>query len=141
MSEPLIIDDTHTIPADELQWHAVRASGKGGQNVNKVSSKVELRFALNTTSAIDPMSKSRLRALAKRYLISTGELVIASQLTRDQPRNLDDCRAKLKELIIEALIRPKKRFKTKPTRASKERRLESKRRESSRKQARRGDDD
>lgn len=141
MTEPLVIDAKHTIPASDLAWHAVRASGPGGQNVNKVSSKVELRFALETTTAIDASTKARLRNLGKRFLIGTGELVLASQLTRDQRRNLEDTREKLKELIVAALVRPKKRFATKPTRASKERRLDAKKRNSSRKQARRGDDE
>ena len=141
MSEPLRIDDRHTLLASELSWRAVRSSGPGGQNVNKVSSKVELTFDLATSTSIDVLTRVRLRSLGKRYLTADGALVISSQRTRDQRQNLEDARDKLAELVRAALLRPKRRIDTKPTRGSKERRLDAKRRTSEVKRNRRGSDE
>ena len=118
------------IPAGDLTWRAVRSSGPGGQNVNKVASKVELRFDLDGTRALDDESKTRLRALAGTR---SGEVIVTSQATRDQKVNLDDARAKLAALIARALHRPRKRRPTKPTRSSVERRLSEKQRHSKQK--------
>ncbi|NUP05435.1 MAG: aminoacyl-tRNA hydrolase [Polyangiaceae bacterium] len=127
MSDSLDIDATHSIPARELTWTAVRASGPGGQNVNKVSSKVELRFDLAATSAIDAESKGRLAGLAGSRLDADGTLRIVVQDTRDQRRNLEIARERLAELIRAALVRPKKRRPTRPSRGARERRLAEKR--------------
>jgi ribosome-associated protein len=124
------------IPAAELDWTACRASGPGGQNVNKVSSKVELRFDLAASNALSPSIKQRLAELAGSRLAGDGKLVVTSQVTRDQARNLDDARAKLAVLIERALHVPKRRKPTKPSRAARERRLSSKSRLSEKKQAR-----
>src|ERR1017187_2743628 len=99
MSEPLVINAQLTIPASDLHWTAVRASGPGGQNVNKVSSKIELRFDLANSKALDGPTRARLRALAGSRLDGQGVLTIISQITRDRPRNLQDARDKLAELI------------------------------------------
>jgi ribosome-associated protein len=115
------------VPAGDLSFRAVRASGPGGQNVNKVASKVELRLDLAGTRALDDETKARLRALAGTR---GGEIVITSQATRDQKANLDDARAKLAALIARALHRPRKRKPTRPTRSSVERRLADKQRRS-----------
>lgn len=127
MKEPLIIDELITIPGGDLEWAAARSSGHGGQNVNKVSSKVELRFDLEHTSALTEETKDRLRSLARSRLDAEGKIVVVSQLTRDQPRNLEDALAKLSELILRALHVPKTRRPTKPTYSSKQRRCEGKR--------------
>ena len=135
--DDLRIDDTIVIPGRELKFAAVRASGPGGQNVNKVSSKVELRLDLMETTALPEDVKGRLFRLAKNRIDEDGVLLMTSQKTRDQPKNLEDAREKLAELIRAALFVPKPRKKTKPTRSSKRRRVEGKRLESRKKDARR----
>ncbi len=124
-----------TIPAIDLAMRAVRSSGPGGQNVNKVSSKVELRFDLDGTAALDAGTKARLRAIAR--LDADGKVLVSSQAARDQPMNLEDARAKLAALVARALVVPKPRRPTRPTRGSRERRLEGKRRDSTIKKTRR----
>ncbi len=121
--EPLVVTDAITIPAEELTMAAVRASGPGGQNVNKVASKVELRFDLAGSAVLSGPVKGRLRALAGNRLDQDGALLIVSQKTRDQRRNLDDARERLRDLVVQALVVPKERRPTKPTRGSKMRRL------------------
>jgi ribosome-associated protein len=123
----LVVDARVTLPESDLTWTAVRASGPGGQNVNKVASKVELRFDLAGTRALDDATKARLRALAGVQLDAEGRVVLTSQATRDQRRNLDDARERLRQLVARALVRPKPRRATKPTRGAKERRLQGKR--------------
>ncbi|WP_437489852.1 alternative ribosome rescue aminoacyl-tRNA hydrolase ArfB [Sorangium sp. So ce1014] len=137
MSHPLVIHDALTAPAALLSWSAVRASGPGGQNVNKVASKVELRFDFAAWPELDEGAKTRLHALAHGRLDAEGRLLIVSQLTRDQQRNLDDAREKLRALILRALVVPVLRRPTRPTRASKRRRLDEKRRTSEKKHVRR----
>ena len=125
-----------TVPERELEWAAVRSSGPGGQNVNKVSSKVELRFDFEASSALNGSVKTRLRALAKNRLDAEGRILIVSQVTRNQPKNLDDARRRLAELIAAALVVPKKRRPTKPSRAMKAARVTNKRAHSAKKQSR-----
>lgn len=136
MSEDLVITDALRIPAADLAWKAVRSGGPGGQNVNKVASKVDLRFDLRGTDALDGAVKARLRRIAKNRLDADGRIVITSQTTRDQARNLDDARAKLADMIREALRPPKRRKATKPSRGAKERRLTEKRERKEKKQRR-----
>jgi ribosome-associated protein len=135
--DELRVDGGVVIPAAELSWTAVRSSGPGGQNVNKVASKVELRFDLANSGALRPDIKARLRSLAGKRVDATGQLHIVSQRTRDQARNLDDAREKLAALIAAALVVPRTRRPTKPTRGSQRRRIDEKRRESGKKQLRR----
>ena len=139
---PLTISPTVTIPAQELAFTAVRASGPGGQNVNKVASKVELRFDLAHTRALDADTCARLRVLAGGRLDSEGRVLIVSQLTRDQIRNLDDALEKLRVLIVKALERPTVRRATRPSRRAKARRVNDKRLNSAKKRDRKpGSDD
>ena len=132
----LRIDEVIVIPESELSWSAARASGPGGQNVNKVSSKVELRFDLAGTSVLGPAVKARLRARAGKKLDREGRLVLVSQATRDQLRNLEDARDKLAALVRQALEEPKARKATRPSKAAKRRRLDDKRRQGDKKRER-----
>ena len=144
MSKDLFVSARVLLPARDLTWKAVRASGPGGQNVNKVASKVELRFDLRNTSALDWAVKGRLRSLAAGRLDAEGALIVVSQATRSQEQNLEDARSKLAELVARALIAPKRRRRTKPTRSSVQKRLEGKRLHAHKKEGRRGgrgDDD
>jgi ribosome-associated protein len=125
-----------TIPDSELSWSFVRSSGPGGQNVNKVASKVVLRWDLAGSPSVPEEVKARLRTLQRRRITTLGELVLASQRHRDQERNRQDCLEKLAAMLQEAQARPRLRQPTRPTRGSREARLAAKRRRSARKSAR-----
>jgi ribosome-associated protein len=124
------------VPERELTVRGVRSSGPGGQNVNRVATKVELSFDLPGSTVLDARQKARLTRLAGSRLASDGSVLITSQLTRSRVQNLADAREKLAELIRAALVTPKRRRATKPTRASRERRLKDKRHASDKKQSR-----
>jgi ribosome-associated protein len=134
--DPLVIDGRLTIPAQLLSYTAVRASGAGGQNVNKVASKVELYFDLDACEELSQPVKMRLAGLCRNRMDAEGRVRIVSQATRDQGRNLEDARDKLAELIRQALTVPRPRRPTKPTRSSKRRRMDEKRRDGQKKQLR-----
>jgi ribosome-associated protein len=134
--DPLVINPAITIPAEAFSMAAVRASGPGGQNVNKVASKVELRFDLANTTALTESVKERLRALAGKRVDQDGMILFTSQKTRDQGRNLDDARLRLKVMILQALEVPKERRATRPSRGAKERRLTAKKVTGERKKSR-----
>ena len=119
------ITDSLSIDEDELAWSFMRASGPGGQNVNKVSTAVELRFDVAKAFLPEDL-KVRLRALAGRQLTDAGILIITAQETRSQERNRELALQKLIDLLRKASHRPRKRIATRPTRASKTRRLDSK---------------
>ena len=114
------------IPDADLSLSFVRGSGPGGQNVNKVASAVQLRFDLAGTVVLSDSVKSRLRALAGRRLNDDGAILIIARNHRTQEANRREAGERLADLIRAALVPPKPRKKTKPTRASKERRLETK---------------
>ena len=135
------ITDLIAIPASELRVSFVRSGGPGGQNVNKVASKVQLRWMPATSAAFSDADRVwLLRKLASK-LTSDGDLIVASNLTRDQGRNRVDAEAKLAALVIAALVRPKKRRATKPSRAARERRVDEKKARGLIKKARRRTDD
>ena len=132
----LRINDRIVIPGRELSWRATRASGPGGQHVNKVSTKVTLRFDLKDSEALTAAQKRRLRKLAGRRLDADGALLISAQAERSQSRNLERARASLRRLVLKSLVPPTRRVATKPTRAQKLRRLDDKRRQSDKKKRR-----
>jgi ribosome-associated protein len=116
------------IPDAELRLSFARSSGPGGQNVNKVSSKAILHFNVTTTPSLPPDVRERFVANFPSRLTNTGEVVIHSEEFRDQPRNIQACYDKLRGMILAVLKPPKKRRATKPSRGSKVRRLNEKKR-------------
>lgn len=130
-------DPDGELPLREISFQFVRSSGAGGQNVNKVASKAVLRWNVRESPGLPDAVRERLVAQNRRRVTAAGELVLASQRFRDQGRNVADCLEKLRALLRAARIVPRPRHETKPTRSSRLRRLEAKRRQSRAKSLRR----
>ena len=120
------INDTFEVDERELEERFIRASGPGGQNVNKVSTAVELRFDVRLSPSLSVAVRDRLVKIAGRRITNEGVLVIRADRHRTQERNRDDARARLADLIREALVVPKRRIATKVSRAAKARRVDAK---------------
>jgi ribosome-associated protein len=125
---PIEVTPTLVIDDAEFEERFVRASGPGGQNVNKVSTAVQLRFDVRRSRSLTGEVRERLRALAGSRMTDEGVLVIDARTHRTQGQNREDARARLADLIRQALVRPKRRHKTRPGKAAKERRLDTKKR-------------
>jgi ribosome-associated protein len=136
MLDPIQISDTVRVPGTALQMKAVRASGPGGQNVNKVSSKVELRVDLGLIEGLDPGSLERLRQQVRNQTDADGRWLLTSSLTRDQSANIEDARDKVAKAVKTAMVAPIPRRPTRPTHGSKLRRVVAKKLTGARKQAR-----
>jgi ribosome-associated protein len=140
---PLIVSASLIVPDADLTFSAIRSPGPGGQNVNKVASAVQLRFDLANSMALDAGVKQRIRARAGHRLNDDGTLLFVARAHRSQERNRADALERLRQLIIESLLPPRPRRATRPTKASKERRLVGKAHQQRRKVLRgrvRGDD-
>lgn len=122
---PLIISSSISIRDDELDFSAIRAQGAGGQNVNKVSSAIHLRFDIRASS-LPEFYKERLLALADSRVTKEGIIVIKAQQFRTQEKNRDDALARLKELILAATVVHKKRRPTQPSKSARAKRVDSK---------------
>ncbi len=127
MPFPLAVNERISIPESAVETRFVRSSGPGGQSVNKVASKVQLWIDLDRLLGATPGDLALIRAKLAARLDAAGRLMVSSQTTRDQGRNLADAAVRAADLIRAALIRPKVRRPTRPTGASRERRLEEKR--------------
>jgi ribosome-associated protein len=135
-SEPLRVNNRIVIPQSELHFSFVRSSGPGGQNVNKVNSKAQLRWTVANSPSLPDDVRGRFKSRFARRINDRGEVVITSQRYRDQARNIGDCLAKLREMLAAVATPAKRRKKTRPPRAAAESRLRDKRAKAEKKRSR-----
>ena len=133
----LVVNSRLKIPLREFQFTFSRSSGPGGQNVNKLNTKALLRWAVVRSPSLSESVRKRLLSRYRRRVTSEGDLLVCSQRFRDAGRNVADCLEKLRTMLAEVAVAPKRRKPTKPTAGSVRRRLENKRRKSKKKESRR----
>jgi len=129
MAEPIEVTTAVRVLPAAIEVHAVRSSGPGGQNVNKVSSKILLLVDLSGIQGLDAVARRRLVSLAGRRIAADGRLQVTAGESRDRFRNLEAARGKVRQLVVRALVVPKARRATGPSAAARERRLSAKRRD------------
>ncbi len=138
----LVITESIHIPDEELEFSYARSGGPGGQNVNKVASKVVLRWRASRTSThLSEQARQRMRSRYPSRYTTAGDVVISSQRFRDRERNRQDCLDKLVEMIRASLVEPIERKTTRPSAAARSRRLTEKKRHSAKKQSRRASEE
>lgn len=130
MADDLIINDQLTIPAQELEITASRSSGPGGQHVNKTDTRIQVRWNLIDSVCLNDLQRGRLERNLATRLTESGDLLIACDTNRSQRRNREEALQRLAALVRDALIPPKPRKKTRPSRASREKRLQEKKQRS-----------
>lgn len=133
----LDVNDRISIPLRELEFEFSRSGGPGGQNVNKTNTRASLRWNVTATHSLPHSVKERFRKQYNRRISQKGDLILHSQRFRDQGKNVADCLSRLREMILAVAVSPKKRVPTRPTRASKERRLGTKKHKADQKRLRR----
>jgi ribosome-associated protein len=138
MPRALVVNDLITIPAAELQATFARSAGPGGQNVNKVNTKAVLRWQAAATPSLPEAIRRRFLTRYANRINGEGELVLSADEHREQSRNLGACREKLQQMILAVATPPRRRVKTRPSRAAVERRIKAKQQQSEKKQRRRG---
>lgn len=141
IDEPIAVRPGVLVPPSAIHWTSVTSGGPGGQNVNKVASRVVLRVALAEVVGLDEASLARVREKLANRLDGDGNLLVTASETRDRGQNLRIALEKVRELLAAALFVPKKRRPTRPTRGSQERRLGEKKRQGEKKVRRRQGDD